>query len=244
MEQKVQIQIAAVLLESQQEYIWPEKYPIQGKVRHIKVVREYAYGSLACIRQMLKVVSEDYICLNRAEFLPDVTEGHLHDLQTGKIRMILPRVYCRESLQECYRSQHYGYDFRMMLSILKKEYPDYYRHARENVLDKLELIQPGGLFHREELVRIWKWVFTVLGRCAQFIPRRYSQYQNYFLEYLAPYLFTIYVTYWEEKHSYELADVIKLEVVKHADNKVETGEKIKGCTFQIKGDAFDRRGFL
>lgn len=226
MGQEVQIQAAVVLLETQQEYIWPEEYPVQGEVRHIRTAREYAYGNLAGIRRILKEVTEDYICLNGAEILPNVTREQLCDLQAGKIKMILPKVYCRGSLQECYRSQHYGYDFRMMLSILKKEYPDYYRHAREEVLDKSELIQPGGLFRREELVRIWKWIFTVLGRCAQFIPRRFSEYQNYFLEYLAPYLFTIYVTYRKEKHFYDLTDAIKMEVKEYVDEISENAGKI------------------
>lgn len=210
MEQAVRIQAAVVLLETQQEYLWPGDYPVQGEIRHIRAVREYAYGNLGGIRQALKAVSGDYICINAADLLPDMTEEQLCDLQAGDIGMILPRVYCRDGLQESYRSQHYGYDFRMMLSILKREYPDYYRHAKEEVLDRQELIQPGGLFRRDEFSRIWKWMFSVLERCGRFIPRRYSRHQNYFLEYLAPYLFTIYVTYWKEKHPYGTAGVIEL----------------------------------
>ena len=116
----------------------------------------------------------------------------------------LRRLICKNRLQESYRSQFYGFDFRMLFSVLKKEYPDYYRHAKEAALDSSELILFGGIFHKQEFDRICAWMFPVLARCAQFIPRRFSAYQNLFLEHLSPYLFTVYVSYWEKNRPYAL----------------------------------------
>lgn len=203
-------QVAIALLEGKQEYQVPEDYPIKGEIYRIKLNGDSIYGRLEGIQQALREVKEEYICLNAMNLFPDVSEGQLDDLVLGKTGMILSRVYCAGSMQESYRAVHYDYDFRMMISVLKKFYPDYHRHAKKVVLNKTELIQMGGVFRKEELQRACKWVFSAAKKCAQFIPRHFSIYQSHFPEHLSPYLFTIYVTYWQKTHSYELTGITRL----------------------------------
>lgn len=203
------MQIGIVFLEREGEaYQLPEDYPVRGEVHRIRIGG--SFGSLEGILQALKETEEKWICLNARNLVPDVSVEQIYSLKQGKIKMILPKVYCIGSMQESYRAKYYDYDFRMMLSVLKKFYPDYYRHAAEKVLNQAELIQIGGVFEREELKRACKWIFSVVKKCAQFIPRRFSNVQNHFPEHLAPYLFTIYITYWRENHPYELTGIKRL----------------------------------
>ncbi len=211
MVEKEEISITTILLEQDTAFALPEDVSFLGEPLHIQTQRcfvpfpsAYAYGKLKGMYHVWKKMREAYICLNADNVIPQASKEQLSDLKSGKVKMILPRVYCKNRLQESYRSQFYGFDFRMLLSVLKKEYPDYYRHAKEAALDSSELILFGGIFHKREFDRICAWMFPVLARCAQFIPRRFSAYQNLFLEHLSPYLFTIYVSYWEKNRPYAL----------------------------------------
>lgn len=217
--QKEQMEFTTILLEKEDKYILPDDFLQSGMVQHINVAdcsapfpAAYAYGKLQGVYWVWKEIQDSYICLNADNVVPKITQEQLSDLQSGKIGMILPRVYCNNRLQESYRAQYYGFDFRMLLSVLKKEYPDYYRHAKEEVLDSSKLFLLGGIFQKKEFDRICSWMFPVLARCAQFIPKRFSDYQNLFLEHLAPYLFTIYVTYWEKKQPYALTIPVALTI--------------------------------
>jgi spore maturation protein CgeB len=214
--EKEMLQIKTLLLEEEAAYTLPEEYPVQGEVVHLTTRKREQdnpcdYGALYGWNKIKKEVHDTYLCVNAGEVLPQVSQEQLQALQEGSIRMILPRVYSIGALQEGYRDQYYDYDFQIMLSLLKKEYPAYYRHAKEKVLDARELFLLGGIFRKKEFDRIWSWVYTVLKRCAKFIPERCSVHQNRYLEHLAPYLFTIYITYWEKKTPYEVSLPEKLQ---------------------------------
>jgi len=215
--QRGQLQI--ILLEGQKKYNMPENYLLQSDILRVAIKEHPApvsvaanLGDLQGLYWAWKQIQAPYICVNFKDILPELTEELLEKLYSGKIKMILPRVYFSNQLQEVYRSAYYGFDFRLMLSVLKKEYPGYYRHAKEKVLDKTELIEPGGIFEKKTFNKICTWMFHVLQRCAQYIPLRRSEYQNLFLEHLGPYLFTIYVSYWKKKNPYELETAEKLNV--------------------------------
>lgn len=224
--QKNELQMKTYIIEAGEKYIVPESLLFGEDIQHIKVNECYfkkqnpeAYGSLIGIYKVWKQTNNKYICINWKEIIPQVTKEQIEELQAGNIKMILPRVYCTNRLQESYRAQYYGFDFRLMLSVLKKFYPAYYEHAKENVLDKTDLFLFGGIYEKKEFDRICAWIFTVLEKCAQYIPEHFSKYQNRFLEHLASYLFTIYVTYWEDRSTYELVQAEKLE--KCQEMKVE-----------------------
>lgn len=226
MSQKDELRIKTFFIEDDEEYILPEQLFYSEDLQHIKVEECYfkkqnpnAYGNLKGVYKIWKQSKDSYICINWKDIIPKADEEQLCDLQSGKINMILPRVYCINKLQEGYRAQYYGFDFRLLLSVLKKSYPDYYKHAKENIIDTAELYLFGGIFRKREFDRICAWMFTVLDKCAQYIPKHFSKYQNRFLEHLSPYLFMIYVTYWQDKSPYELTQVEKL--MKHENKKEE-----------------------
>lgn len=218
MTQKDELNIKTYIVEENEKYSVPESFLFCKDIHYIKVKecclkkqKADSYGSLRGIYNIWKHKNDKYICMNWKEVIPKVEKEQLEKLKKGNIKMILPRVYCMNRLQENYRSQYYGFDFRMMLSVLKKFYPTYYQHAKENVLDKTELFLLGGIFEKKEFDKICVWMFTILEKCVQHIPEHFSIHQNRFLEHLAPYLFTIYVTCHEEKTPYELTQVEALK---------------------------------
>lgn len=225
--QKKELQIKTYIVDEDEKYIVPESFLFNEDIRYIKVNECYfkkqnpdAYGNLKGIYKIWKHAKDNYICINWKNIISKVTKEQVEELQKGNIKMILPRVYCINRLQESYRAQYYGFDFRIMLSVLKKYYLSYYEHAKENVLDRTELFLFGGIFEKRKFDKICAWIFTVLEKCVQYIPKHFSKSQTPFLEHLTPYLFTIYVTYHEEKYSYELSQVEKLE-------KCENGKEEK-----------------
>lgn len=239
--QKEKMCITTIMLEQEDTYSFRDDFPFFGEILHwntdnisVPFPSGYAYGRLRGLYRVWKEIHTPYVCLNTGNVVPNVTEKQLLDLQCGKIEMILPRVYCKNKLQENYRTQYYGFDFRMLLSVLKKEYPDYFRYAKEKVLDSSELFLFGGIYNKKEFDRICTWMFPVLTRCAQFIPKRFSEYQNLFLEHLAPYLFTIYVSYWEEKHPYLLTipDELRVNVEKEIRRELPNAEFLSNATVQ------------
>lgn len=239
MGEDAQLKLTTILLEDEQVYSLSEgdlsvRNLSVEEIQHLSLAdchmpkaNANQYGSLRGIYRIWKEVRKSYICVNAKDILPQVTQEELDQLSGGELGMILPRVYYSEKLQESYRKLYYGYDFRLMLSLLKKEYPKYYRHAKEEVLDTQELLLFGGIFRKEEFDRICAWVFTVLAKCEKYIPKHFSAAQHRVLEYLAPYLFTIYVTHWKEKHPYAAVRPEKLTVAEDIrDLEQETAMEI------------------
>lgn len=205
-------QYEAFIIEKDTEYIWEEAPAGCLNIQHIRVEEcvfhkksEWAYGTTKALYQIWKRSQASILFINAGNVIPEVSEELLNELKQKKITMLLPRVYCSENMQENHRTNHYDYDFRMMLSVLKKYYPAYYKHAKEKILDKKELILFGGFFQKEVFDRICAWVFGVFEQCTRYLPKHFSKEQQCYLEYLLPYLFTIYVTYWEEKYPYALS---------------------------------------
>lgn len=217
--QKEENSITTFLIEDKQEYSLAEEFLGGKNVQHIKVKdcyfnkqRAFAYGNLKGIYKIWKQIKAPFICINAKDMFPKVTREEIERIKTGEIKMILPRIYCVNKFQESYRAQYYGFDFRLMLSVLKKYDLEVYKFAKEHTLNTMELYLFGGVFEKKEFDRICKWMFSILERCIEYIPKRFSKHQNKVLEYLAPYLFTIYVTFGQERSPYELVSAEKLVV--------------------------------
>lgn len=215
-------------IEEDNKYVLPEQNLFINEYKCIKVEESYlkkkhfdSYGFMKGIYRIWKNEEAPYIYINWKNIISLPEDEMLQNFFDKKLDMILPRAYLVNTMQETYRCQYYGFDFRLMLSVLKKNYSEYYDHAKENVLDKAELYYFGGIFHKKEFDRICAWMFDVLDKCAEYIPKHFSKYQNNYIEHLAPYLFTIYVTYWEEKHPYVLTKVEKLEQINNKQGEKE-----------------------
>lgn len=205
-------QCEAFIIEKDVEYIFQEPFKECKKTEYIKAdecalnkKNIWAYGKTKALYQIWKKSKASYVLINADNIMPEVSEEQLTELKQGKITMLFPRVYCQENMQENYRTLYYDFDFRLMLSVLKRYYPAYHKHAKENILDRKELLLFGGIFRKDVFDKICTWIFGVFEQCIKYIPKHFSKKQQCYLEYLLPYLFTIYVTYWKEKYPYSLS---------------------------------------
>lgn len=201
-----------IMLEQNEKIKCPDSLVSLGDVQHLNIDEIHSnlpngsrYGRLQGIYYIWKHNSADYICFNKENYLPQIDEENIRQVFVGEKKMILTRGYCPSSLQETYRERYYGYDFRIMLSVLKKFYPGYYEFAQKEVLSKQELYLFCGVLPGEVFRKASRWIFEILELCVKLIPRRTSEHQNKYAEYLAEHLFNIYIRYHYEEEQLILA---------------------------------------
>lgn len=202
-----------IMLEQNEKIECPDSLLSLVDVRHLNIdeIRSNLpngsrYGRAKGLYYVWKHNKADYICINKGNCMPEINEDNLQQVFSREKKMILTRGYCPFSIQEIYREQYYGYDLQIMLSILKKFYPGYYEFSQKEVLPKQEIYILCGVFSREVFCEISRWIFEILELCVKLIPRRASEYQNKYAEYLAEYLFNIYIRYHYEEDQLILAD--------------------------------------
>lgn len=165
------------------------------------------YGTVSGLYWLWKNTNSSYIGFSLANTVLDITHEELEDfIQSSADIYILEPQTCNCPLQENYRSLYYGYDFRMLLSILKKYFPAYYTFAKEEWLTKNLFLEPTCIIKRTLLHKFCSWLFPILEYCHKHIPQKYSMYQNRFLEHLTYYLFMLYIKYHEHKLTFKYAD--------------------------------------
>lgn len=193
-----------IMLEQNETIECPGNLKTLGEVQHLNIDKIHcnlknadSYGRMKGIYHVWKNNLTDYICINKGNVLPVIGEKELQQVFTGKRKMILTRAYnaTAGSLQEMYREQYCGYDFQIILSILKRFYPGYYEFTQKEVLPKQELYMFCGVFPRTVFQKVCRWIFEILELCVKLIPQRASEYQNKYAEYLAEHLFNIYIRY-------------------------------------------------
>lgn len=170
------------------------------------------YGRLQGIYRIWKEVHSPYICVNEWNILPRMEQRESDRLQNGEITMIVPMVFCGESIPQDYRQRYYGYDFNFLMSVLEKDHPRLHQYVRDKLLNSKQMLSFAGVFRKEEFDKICEWMFSVLAKCARHIPERFSVAQNRVLENLANYLFTFYVNYWKDKFPFAAAGLEILRV--------------------------------
>lgn len=155
--------------------------------------------------------------------------------------VLLPKEHpCFPSFQGSYREIYYSYDFRMLLSILKRDYPEYHEFAQKNILYKKHFIEPVAIMKKEILDAFCKWIFSILHTCDQVLSSKASAFQNLYLEHLASYLFTIYFEYHKEKYSIEYTEDILYLTEKHLSDDVPIPSEL---TEEYLQELFEKKKF-
>lgn len=165
------------------------------------------YGSASGLYWLWKNVHYPYVGFSLTNTVLDISQEDLDDFlsSSNDIYILKPQI-CNCPLQENYRSLYYGYDFRMLLSILKKQAPAYYTFAKEKWLAANNFIEPTCIIKEDVFRKFCAWLFPILEYCHKHLPQKHSKYQNRFLEHLSYYLFMLYVKYNEKKLKLKFAD--------------------------------------
>lgn len=183
------------------------------------------YGSIAGLYWIWKNSDCPFIGFSLTNTFPNVTEEELENfLHSSKDILLIEKKLCRSPLQENYRTQYYGYDFRMMLSILKRYAPEYHTLATEKIFVRHDFIEPTGIFKRKILDDFCSWLFPLLKECEAHINSKYSTFQNRFLEHLTYYLFILYILYNE--NSLQIQYASKTEMINCGTTKVFEGNNL------------------
>lgn len=165
------------------------------------------YGTVSGLYWLWKNTTSPYLGFSLTNTVLDITQEELDSFLTSSNDMlILTAQKCNCPLQENYRTLYYGYDFRMLLSILKRQSPTYYTYAKENWLSENTFIEPTCIVKKEVLRKFCVWMFPILEQCHKHIPQKHSRHQNRFLEHLAYYLFMLYIKYNEDKLKLQYTD--------------------------------------
>lgn len=157
------------------------------------------YGTAAGLYWIWKNTTCPYIGFSLSETFPNASEQEITDFfKSSRDALMAEKKFSRCPLQENYRTLYYGYDFRMMLSVLKRYAPKYYTFATEKVFIRHDFLEPTGIFKRKVLEDFCAWLFPLLKECETHLSPKYSTFQNRFLEHLTYYLFILYFLYNEE----------------------------------------------
>lgn len=158
------------------------------------------YGTVSGLYWLWQNTNYPYVGFSLTDTILDISSEELYAfLHSPYDVLALKSCPCNCPLQENYRTLYYNYDLRMLLSILKKQFPAYYTFAKEKWLPKNEFILPTCLINRNTLEQFCKWLFPILEQCFKYLPQKYSSFQNRFLEHLSYYLYMLYITYNEKK---------------------------------------------
>lgn len=218
--------IKGIIIEEKFILSIPDEWGWSIPVEHIKIESfanksENKDNKLYGMYYLWKNIDSPYVCINWGEILPRIEKEQWDKIERNETKMLLAKSYCSNKLQEVYREQYYGFDFRLMLSYLKKFEKEYYEYAKEEVLNQSELLFPAGVFEKNIFNEICKWMFSIFKQLEKLIPHRFSTLQNSALDHLAPYLFTIYVKKHFKKEEYE----VSVPQVLNVENKgIPTGE--------------------
>ncbi len=205
MTKPIKERITTVLLEDGEGFTLPQGYLLMETTRiSIKDCTlpgepKEAYGNLGGLYRLWKETKADWVCFNDGEHIPALTEELLEQLDKGESGMVVPRVYTAAHLQENYRSHYYGYDFRMLLALLKHLVPAYYEFGKKEVFEGQEYYMLSGIMPKRLFDSFCAWMFPLLEKCAACLPLKRSAFQSRYLEHLAPYLFTLYTAFHKKK---------------------------------------------
>lgn len=158
------------------------------------------YGALSGLYYIWKKETAPYIGFTLSNRMVNPNEDKVNELLNGNAdALLLQPIKLDGTLQEDYRRHFYGYDYLVMLEVLQKYEPLYYRFAKEQVLNQKMFLPFVGIMKREVFRKFCSWLFRLLKNCNLYISPKASRYQNQYLEYLARILFLIYFKYNEKK---------------------------------------------
>ncbi|SDA44712.1 Glycosyl transferases group 1 [Lachnospiraceae bacterium G11] len=186
------------------EYELKEVDLTTGKDKH--------YGTLYPLMDAVRSIKSEYLVMNINGTMPELTDELVEKLVNHEADYASVKVFYRNRIQESYRSVHYGYDYRMILSILKRDFPKIYEFYTKRLVDTYSIFSWGGIFRTEIVKEALDFTAKVLKVCTTVLPDRYSIKQNLYCQNLAPYLFSIYLSYNEEKYVNEECEKLKLEM--------------------------------
>lgn len=203
-----------LFLNDEHEYELPKSYygDYELKEVNLNASKDKHYGKLYPLLDAIKSVKTDYVVLSYSKILPDLTEELVEELLKGECDFIASNVFYGNRIQESYRAIHYGYDFRMVLSVLKRDFPKIYEFYNKRLVDTYQTITWAGLYPTALVKEAFEFVMKVLKVCVSVLPDRYSTKQNLYCQYLAPYIFHIYLMYNEEKYIFKKCDSLTLEM--------------------------------
>lgn len=202
--------------------LYPSKVQLDWHILTTNLLRPNEYGSSGSLYWLWKNVQAPYIAFSFNNAYPNIASEELSDFLLSNDNVILnTQLFLHCPLQENYRSMYYGYDFRMMLSVLKRIAPKYHTYATKDVFVKNNYLEPCGIFKWNVFSDFCRWLFPILQECQKHLPPRYSIFQSHNLEYLTYYLFILYFRYNEKK--------LKIRHVKYGHfDKVEDSKTMQG----------------
>ncbi len=162
----------------------------KGKDKH--------YGTLYPLMDAIKAVKTEYVLISLQDTFPGISEEIFDDITSGNASYASIRAFFNNRIQESYRAIHYGYDYRMILSVIKRDFHDIYEFYNKRLVDTYGIITWGGMFKTKDIRAAFDFIDAVLKVCISVIPDRYSVKQNLYCQNLAPYLFNIYMNYHED----------------------------------------------
>lgn len=185
----------------------------------------YKYGNLISMFNAAKSVTTDYVLMNCGNIFPDLKGEDFAKITEGKTENLAVRLFYTTRAQETYRTNYYGYDYRIMLTVIRRDFPDIFKFYEDYLEDSFWRFSWVGLFKRSFLFDAFQWITEILGVCLEVIPERWSQKQNIFCEYMAPFLFHIYLAYRERKHPVETCGFKALKAKDPVPDKIEEYKK-------------------
>lgn len=197
------------------------------------------YGLLSGLYYIWKKENVPYIGFSFSNHMINPNQSNVEELLSGNVDVLLLKsVNIKTTLQERYRRKFFGYDYNVMMEILRKYEPLYYEFAKKQIFLEKKILPFTGIMKKELFRKYCSWLFRLLKNCDENIYSKTSKYQNRYLEHLSEILFFIYFKYNEKKLKIKnILDVVSMQTCQLYDkanlpeegNLYEQVQKLLNC---------------
>lgn len=212
-----------LLFNDEHRYSLPETDLTGYEIKEVDLTasKDRHYGTLLTVMNAVRDVASEFIIMSYSDVIPKLTQEAIDKINSREADYAAAKIFFGNRIQESYRAIHYGYDYRMILSVIKRDFPDIYEFYNKRLVDTYAIVSWAGYFKTALVKEAFDFVSKVLKVCTTVLPERYSVRQNCYGEYLAPYLFNIYLAFHEDDYKLEAIEAAKMEAANPNQNYCE-----------------------
>ena len=169
--------------------------------------RNPSYSELTALYWVWKNQKSKYVGWRHYRRLFAVNEMELEQYMAEGIDVIMPQpMILSDSIEKQYIEASTMDTWIVMLQVLARRHPDYYRAAK--AVFKLNVFFPYcmGIWSWEYFDEYCSWLFPILDEVYEVIGEKWDVYQNRYIAFLAERLHSLYFTVNSNKLKYKLVE--------------------------------------
>lgn len=198
--------------------------------------RNHRYSELSAIYYIWKNVKTPYIGIShyRRRFI--LSDRLLDKYMEEGFDIIIPKPwFFDDSLENMYSTLCYGYDWTLVLKLIKQLSPDYYDTAVEFSKNNYMHACCMGIYKREVFDHCCSWLFPILENFYQLRKEKTDIHQCRDVGFIAERLFSIYFMHHQNDLNILQARILQLSSIDNPEQELDktNEELLRKTAFQL-----------